>query len=333
MAKKINGTFVTDVTAGDKKYKAGEQVPSFGVLRDDGSTVCLNWLYSGSYTEEGNKAKRRDLSQTPMQKAIGIFPNFSWNWPVNRRILYNRASVDKNGKPWDPKRAVIEWDGKKWVGDVPDGGWPPMATGKGRYPFIMQKEGYGQIFGAGRAEGPFPEHYEPIETPIAQHPFSKQLNNPCARIMTSDLDQLAKPADPRYPIVLTTYNMTEHWCGGGETRNAPWLLEAEPQLYVEMSPELAKEKSIKNGDFVVIESMRGKAEAVAMVTVRIRPFKIGDKTIHLIGAPYSFGWSTPGRGDAINRLTPAVGDPNTTIPEFKACCVNISKATKVTELY
>ena len=333
MAKKINGYFTRDTVVKGKLYKKGQQVPGFGALKDDGSTVCLNWLYSGSYTEEeGNKAKRRDLTQTPMQAKIGLYPNFAWCWPLNRRILYNRASVDKNGRPWDPERAVIKWNGHGWEGDVPDGGWPPLATGKGKYPFIMQKEGHGQIFGPGRADGPFPEHYEPIETPLKKHPFSKQLHNPCAKIISSEVDKLAKPADPRYPIVLTTYSLTEHWCGGAETRNTPWLLEAEPQLYVEISKELAAEKGIKNGDPVIIESARGKVEAIAMVTVRMRPFKVGGKIVHEIGMPFAFGWTTPGVGDATNRLTPAVGDPNTTIPEFKACCVNIRKATKVTEL-
>jgi formate dehydrogenase major subunit len=326
MAMKINGYY----TEGPQK---GKQLPSFTALKDDGSTVCLNWLYSGSYTEEdGNKAKRRDYTQTPMQAKIGLYPNFSWCWPVNRRILYNRASVDTNGKPWDPERTVIQWEGDKWVGDIPDGGWPPLATGKGRYPFIMRKEGHGQLFGPGRAEGPFPEHYEPIETPVENHPFSKQLNNPCAKIMDSDVDKRAVPADPRYPIVLTTYCVTEHWCGGSETRAVPWLLEAEPQLYVEMSPELADEKGIKNGDPVVVESARGRVEAIAMVTIRMRPFKVMGKVVHEIGMPFCFGWTTPGAGDATNRLCIAAGDPNTTIPEFKACCVNIKKADKVTEL-
>ena len=326
MARKINGYY----TEGPKK---GQQVPSFGALKDDGSTVCLNWLYAGSYTEEdGNKAKRRDYSQTPMQAKIGLYPNFSWCWPVNRRILYNRASVDKNGRPWDPERAVIEWKENKWIGDVPDGGWPPMATGKGKYPFIMRKEGHGQLFGPGRAEGPFPEHYEPIETPIKRHPFSKQLNNPCAKIIDSDADKRAMPADPRYPVVLTTYSVTEHWCGGSETRAVPWLLEAEPQLYVEMSPELAKEKGIKNGDPVIVENTRGRVEAIAMVTMRMRPFKVMGKTVHEVGMPFCFGWMTPGAGDATNRLCISAGDPNTTIPEFKACCVNIKKAKKLREL-
>lgn len=332
--RRINGFFWADTKIGNRLYKKGDLVPAFGNLQADGSTSSLNWLYTGSYTEdEGNKSKRRDPTQTPMQAAIGLYPNWSWCWPVNRRILYNRASVDLNGKPYNPKKAVIEWDGKKWVGDVPDGPWAPQAdTKNGKLAYIMTTDGYAQLYGPGRLDGPFPEHYEPAETPVAQHPFSKQLSSPVYKFHTSDMDKLAKAADPKYPIVLTTYSMTEHWCGGGETRNVPNLLEAEPQLYVEMSPELAKEKGIANGDGVIVESARGRVEAIAMVTVRIRPFKVMGKTVHLIGMPFAYGWTTPKCGDSTNRLTIVACDPNTTIPEAKACCVNIRKADKLTEI-
>ena len=333
ITRKINGFFMKDMVIKGKQYKKGQLVPSFTALQDDGSTCSLNWLYAGSYTEEaGNKSKFRDPNQTPMQKKIGLFPNWAWCWPVNRRILYNRASVDLNGQPYAPAKAVIKWEGGKWVGDVPDGGWPPLSTGKGKHPFIMSKHGFGQIYGPGRQDGPFSEHYEPVETPVDKNLFSRQLNSPVFKYADSDMDKLAKPADPKYPIVLTTYSVTEHWCGGGETRNVPNLLEAEPQLYVEMSPELAKEKGIKNGEGVIVESVRGRVEAIAMVTVRIRPLKIHGDIIHEIGMPFCFGWTTPGTGDSTNRLTPSVADPNTTIPEFKACCVNIRKADKLTEI-
>ncbi|EMG36413.1 formate dehydrogenase alpha subunit [Desulfocurvibacter africanus PCS] len=333
MAKECNGQFTRETKVGDKVYQKGQQVPSFAALKDDGSTTSRNWVYCGAITEEkGNLTKRRDPSQTPMQAAIGLYPNWAWAWPVNRRIIYNRASVDPNGKPYNPAKAVIAWQDGKWVGDVPDGAAPPMAHEKGTAPFIMTTHGYGQLYGPGREDGPFSEHYEPAETPVNKNLFSKQLSSPVYKFTSSDMDKLAKPADPRFPIVLTTYSLTEHWCGGGETRNVPNLLETEPQLYVEMSPELAKEKGIKNGDGVIVESIRGKVEAIAMVTIRMRPFQVHGKTIHQIGMPFCFGWTTPGSGDATNRLTPAVGDPNTYIPEYKACCVNIRKADKLTEL-
>ena len=267
-----------------------------------------------------------------MQAKIHLYPKFAWAWPVNRRILYNRAGVDLNGTPYNPAKAVIAWQDGKWVGDVPDGPAKPMAQG-GPYPFIMQTEGHGQLYGPGREDGPMPEHYEPAETPLTKNPFSSQMSNPCMKtVHASEYDVLCKNGDPKYPIVLTTYCMTEHWCSGSETRNGPALLEAEPQQYVELSHELAKEKGIKNGDFVLVESLRGKCEAVAMVTVRIKPFTVMGKTVHLVGMPFAFGWTKPKCGDAVNRLTTSVGDPNTTIPEYKACLVNLKKIAKATEL-
>jgi len=333
VARRINGLFTQDVTIKDKTYKKGDQVPGFANLQADGSTTSLCWIYSGSYPDKDkNLAKRRDRTQTPMQAKLGLYPGYTWAWPMNRRIIYNRASVDVNGKPFNPNLPVIQWEGDKWVGDVPDGGAPPMAQEKGTYPFIMFAEGHGQLFGPGRVDGPMPEHYEPAETPLARNPFSAQISNPCIKMTKSDMDLLAKPGDPNFPIVLTTYNVTEHWCGGGDSRNTPILLEAEPQLYVEMSHQLAAEKGIKNGDPVIIESVRGSVQAIAMVTVRIVPFQVEGKTVHLVGMPFCFGWTTPGVGDATNRLTPSVGDPNTAIPEYKASLVNVRKAEKVTEL-
>jgi formate dehydrogenase major subunit len=331
--KRINGFFLADTKVGDKQYKKGQLVPTFGVLKDDGTTSSLCWIYTGSFTEEeGNKTKRRDPKQTPMQAKIGLYPNWSWCWPVNRRIIYNRASVDPTGRPWNPEKPLIAWENGKWAGDVPDGPWPPLANEGGKYPFIMQTHGFGALFGPGRVDGPFPEHYEPVETPVTSHPFSSQLSNPLYKFVSGDLDKLAKPGDPAYPVVLTTYSLTEHWCGGGETRNVPCLLEAEPQLYVEMSEELAKERGIQNGDGVIVESIRGRVEAIAMVTVRIRPFTVQGRTVHLVGMPFCFGWTTPECGDSTNRLTPSVADPNTTIYELKACLVDVKKADRLTEI-
>ncbi|MBT8763692.1 formate dehydrogenase-N subunit alpha [Desulfohalobiaceae bacterium Ax17] len=321
IAKIINGYFLKDVTVKGKTFKAGTLVPSFAYLQADGSTCSGNWLYCGSYTEKGNMAARRDKTQTPEQAKIGLFPNWSWCWPVNRRILYNRASVDLKGRPYAPQKPVIAWNGQKWVGDVPDGGWKPGT----KYAFIMRKHGHGQIFGPGRADGPFPEYYEPLESPVKSHPFSKQFNNPAALTFKGDLEKLTS-ADPRYPFVCSTYRVTEHWQTGVMTRWQPWLLEAEPQLFVEMDPELAKERGIKNGDKVIVENERGKLEAVAIVTSRLRPFKIMGKTVHQVGIPWHYGWVHPkDGGDAANILTPSVGDPNTGIPETKAFMVNVRK--------
>jgi formate dehydrogenase major subunit len=175
MAKRINGKFTKDVTIKDVTYKKGDQVPGFALLQADGSTTSLNWLYCGGYpAADKNLSKRRDLTQTPMQAKLGLFPGYSWAWPMNRRIIYNRASVDVNGKPFNPDLPVILWEDGKWVGDIPDGAAPPMAMEKGTYPFIMHTEGHSQLFGPGRVDGPFPEHYEPAETPVTKNPFSSR---------------------------------------------------------------------------------------------------------------------------------------------------------------
>ena len=333
MAKEINGYFLKDITVKGKKFKKGDLVPSFAYLQADGSTSSGNWLYSNSYTGKGNMSARRKREKS----GIGLNLEWAWCWPVNRRIIYNRASVDKYGKPWDKEHPVIAWDpnakgGKGgWAGDVPDGGWPPMLKADGtpnpktKYPFIMKPEGHAHVFGPGRADGPFSEHYEPIECPVEKNPFSSQLVNPVAATYSTDMD-IYKSCDPKYPFVSTTYRVCEHWQTGVMTRWQPWLLETEPQLFVEMSKELGKLKGINNGDKVIVESARGKVEAVAVVTIRLRPFKIAGNTVHQVGLPWHYGWVYPKNGgDSANLLTPSAGDPNTRIPETKAFMVNIRK--------
>ncbi len=321
-AKLVNGWFTKDVEVKGKKFKKGQQVPSFAYLTDDGSTVSGNWLYCNSYTDKGNLAQRRDATQTPMQEKIGLYPNWTWCWPVNRRILYNRASVDLKGQPWNKDKAVIAWDGKAWEGDVPDGGWAPGT----KHPFIMRKHGHGQLFGPGRADGPLPEHYEPLECPVHEHPFSKTLHNPTSVEVGNEAKAVC---DPRFPFVATTYRVTEHWQTGSMTRWMTWLVEAEPQMFVEISPKLGRLRGIENGDRVVIESVRGSLWAIAMVTERIQPFKVNGVETHLVGMPWHYGWITPlNGGDSANIVTPNVGDPNTGIPEYKAFMVNLRKWKK-----
>jgi formate dehydrogenase major subunit len=337
MAKEINGYFLKDVTVNGKNFKKGDLVPSFAFLQADGSTSSANWLYCNSYTNKGNMAARR----TREKSGIGLNLEWAWCWPVNRRIIYNRASVDLQGNPWDKERPVIRFEGEvkdgkyvsnKWVGDVPDGGWYPMQNPDGsmrkdtKYPFIMKPEGHAHIFGPGRADGPFPEHYEPMECPVEKNLFSSQLVNPTAPTYSTDMD-VYKTCDPRYPFVGTTYRVSEHWQTGVMTRWQPWLLEAQPQIFVEMSNELAKMKGIKNGEMVIVESARGKLKATAIVTIRFRPFNIQGNVIHQVGVPWHFGWVHPkDGGDSANLLTPSTGDPNTRIPETKAFMVNVRKA-------
>jgi formate dehydrogenase major subunit len=326
VAKLINGYFEKDTTVKGKSFKKGTLVPSFAYLKDDGSTSSANWLYCHSYTEKGNMAARRSKKDPT---GMGLYPEWSWCWPVNRRIIYNRASVDLNGKPWSKNKNILEYKNGKWVGDVPDGGWPPMVNkAKTRRPFIMKPDGVASVFGPGRADGPFPEHYEPIECPVEKNLMSGTYTNPVAVVYATDAD-IYKTNDPRYPFVATTYRLSEHWQTGVLTRWQPWLLETQPQSFVEMSKELAKLRGINNGDMCKVSSGRGEVEAVAMVTGRFKPMTIMGKTVHQIGLPWSYGWVHPeDGGDSANLLSPSAGDPNTRIPETKAFMVNLEKSGK-----
>jgi formate dehydrogenase major subunit len=332
VAKEINGYFLKDTTVKGKLYKKGTLVPSFAYLQADGSTSSGNWLYCNSYTEKGNMAARRSKSDP---SGIGLYSNWSWCWPVNRRILYNRASVDKNGAPWAPEKPVIWWTGAtKWKGDVPDGGWKPLSAGSAsKYPFIMKPEGYAHIFGPGHADGPFPEHYEPLECPVEKNIMSPQFVNPVIKRFDlkgigSDMDKRAT-CDPKYPLVCTTYRVSEHWQTGVMTRWQPWLMELQPDMFVEMSKELAKDKGIDNGDTVKVKSARGEVVAVAIVTSRFKPLIIAGTTVHQVGIPWHYGWRFPDPQKkelrSANLLTPNIGDPNTMIPESKAFMVDVVK--------
>jgi formate dehydrogenase major subunit len=327
LAREINGYFLKDITVKGESFKKGDLVPSFVYLQADGSTSSGNWLYCNSYTNKGNMSARRKKEKS----GIGLNLEWSWCWPLNRRIIYNRASVDKYGNPWNKETPVIQWNGSKWVGDVPDGGWPPMlnpdgtSNKKSKYPFIMKPAGYACIFGSGMADGPFPEHYEPLECPVEKNLFSGQLSNPTIPKYSTTMDTYCT-CDPKYPFVGTTYRVSEHWQTGIMTRWQPWLLEAQPQLFVEISTELAKLKDIKNGEKIMVISSRGEVQATALVTSRFKPFTIQGDVIHQIGLPWHYGWVHPkDGGDSANLLTPSTGDPNTRIPETKAFMVNVKK--------
>jgi formate dehydrogenase major subunit len=329
VAKAINGHFLEDVTIGETVYKKGSLVPGFALLQDNGTTSSGAWVYCGSYTDKGNMAARRGQQDAPNN--IGLYPEFAWAWPVNRRIIYNRASVDLQGQPFDRKDWVIKWDGGKWLGDVPDGAWPPLQSiatpdPKSRWPFIMTVNGVGNVFGPGLNDGPFPEHYEPLECPVEKNYMNAQRMNPTAPVFGGKADAFAT-CDPRYPYVGTTYRVTEHWQTGLMTRPQSWLLEMQPQMFVEMSEELAGLKQIKNGERVKAVSARGAVECTAIVTKRFKPFKLGDIVVHEVGFPWHFGWRWPatGKEESANLLTPSTGDPNTRIPESKAFMVNIVK--------
>ena len=251
---------------------------------------------------------------------MGFYHNWAWCWPLNRRVLYNRASVDLNGKPWNPDKPIISWnkDSATWQGDIPDGGWAPMNKDGSKHPFIMIPEGHGRLFAAGLADGPMPEHYEPMESPIGNL-MSSQQSNPA-------LDRPGKiNKSGRFPYIATTCRVSEHWQAGAMTRNLPWLVELVPDMFVEMSEGLAEKKGIANGDFVTISSKRGSIQARALITSRIKPLLVNRKMVEQVAIPWHFGFNGLATGDSANILTEAVGDANTDIPEYKAFLCNIEK--------
>lgn len=302
--------------------KNKEQVKIFGDLQDDGSTAAGCWIYTGFYPENENLAKRRDNTNEGMSN----FLNWSYAWPANRRILYNRASADLNGKSWNKDRVNIEWNAAEgmWKGhDVPD-----FAANKGpddptfNDPFIMINGGKGALF-AGINEGPFPEHYEPYDNPVSNAFSSVQLN-PAVQFGEKDINP--KSEVEKFPIIATTYRLSEHWQAGIMTRNVPWLAELAPHMFVEISEELAKEKGIANKDRIIVSSARGEIEAYAMVTKRFKPYKLKEKTMHHIGMPWHFGFKGIATGASANVITPNIGDANTTIPEYKAFLCDVRRA-------
>ena len=327
IAREFNGKAVADVTdptdATKVLAKAGEQLSGFGLLRDDGSTACGCWIFAGAWTQAGNQMARRDNTDA----GLGNTPGWAWAWPANRRIIYNRASADPSGKPWDAKRAILKWTGDKYVSnDVPDyvvANKPDDGVG----PFIMNPEGVARFFSVGALnEGPFPEHYEPMESPLAVNLLNpdnaKAVYNPAARVFKGDLAQFGKPKD--FPYVATSYRLTEHfhyWTK--HTRSSAML---QPEQFVEISEILAKEKGIALGDMVKVTSGRGFIKAKAVVSKRISTLTCNGQTVHTVGLPNHWGFSgLAKRGYAVNTLTPSVGDANTNTPEYKAFLVNIEK--------
>ncbi len=326
LAREYNGKALADLHDPKDKTKIirkkGEQLDGFAQLQDDGTTSCGCWIFAGAWTEKGNMMARRDNSDP---SGLGNTQNWAFSWPANRRILYNRASCDPSGKPWDPKRKLIWWTGTAWTGfDVPDFK-PDVPPGSPMEPFIMQPEGVGRLFALDKmAEGPFPEHYEPFETPIGTNPLHpKVVSNPAARVFPDD--RSAFGTDKDFPYAATTYRVTEHFHFWTKHERIASILQ--PQQYIEMGEELAKEKGIKDGDWVKVWSNRGFIKAKAVVTKRFRPLTVNGKTVHHVGIPTHWGFKGLAKnGYLANTLTPFVGDANTQTPEFKSFLVNIEKA-------
>jgi len=331
LAMEYNGKALTDLPDPTDKSKtlakAGEQLSGFGLLRDDGSTACGCWIYAGAWTQAGNQMSRRDNADP---WGIGQTLNWAWAWPANRRILYNAASCAPNGKPWDPKRRLMMWDGKAWIGaDIPDIKPDANPNDPNRIePFIMTAEGVARLFApTGMAEGPLPEHYEPVESPLPSNPFHpgnpKVRFNPAARVFKDDLASFGTAQD--FPYVGTTYRLTEHfhyW-----TKHVLTSAIIQPEQFVEIGEQLAQAKGIANGDWVKVSSKRGYLKCIALVSKRIPQFDVEGRKIDMVGLPNHWGFIGIAKtGYLVNTLTPFVGDANTQTPEYKAFIVNIEKA-------
>jgi formate dehydrogenase major subunit len=315
---------------------SGKQMVTFAKLMDDGSTASGNWIYVGSYTPKGNMSKRRAGVQDHKKNdptGMGFYPQWGWSWPLNRRILYNRASADLAGKPWDPKRPGIKWTGSKWAGDVPD--YPPKMSPTDPaawLPFIMNGEGVGRLFSNTLLDGPLPEHYEPMESPVENALHPKNSASPVAFLY----DKAAKRDNrfgtvDEYPIVATTYRLTEH--EHYVTQQVELLVQLQPEPFVEIPTGLAQSKSIKTGDMVKVHSKRGEIHVRAVVTNRVGQLSLGDKKVWQVGIPIHWGFvgiaadADPERAKywMANALTPFVGDANSRTPEFKSFLVQIDK--------
>jgi formate dehydrogenase major subunit len=332
LAKEMNGKALADLN--DPKtqvtIKRGQQLPGFAWLKDDGTTSCGIWIYSGCWTEAGNQLARRGTEDPSGQ---GVYQNWAWSWPANRRVLYNRASCDPSGKPWDASRKQIWWNesAQSWVGnDVPD--FKPDSNPKDHMgPFIMNAEGVGRIFAplGAFADGPFPEHYEPIESPVQNVLHPNQSNNPVVKKLKTAADKYATPGDG-FNIVCTTYRLTEHYHYW--TKNNQMNVQLIPEPFVEIPVELAAELGINGNDKVKVTSARSYYVAKAFVTRRIKPMTIDGKKVYQIGIPIHQGYRGIQEDEGkdtrtiLNRLTPTVVDPNAYTPEFKGFLVKLEKA-------
>jgi formate dehydrogenase major subunit len=324
--KEISGYVVAD----------GSPVTNFLELKDDGSTACGGWIYSGVYADGVNQARRRK----PAREQSLMAPEWGWAWPDNRRVLYNRASADPEGKPWSERKKLIWWDEEqeKWTGlDNPDfiptkrPDYRPGSDAEGvdaipgNGPFIMQGDGKGWLFATvGLADGPLPVHYEPVESPVPNLLYYQQYD-PAARTFDRPDNPYNKSLDPNYPYVVTTYRLTEHHTSGAMSRWIPWLNELQPELFAEIDPELAEQKGIQNADWVTIDTTRGKIHCKALVTDRVPVLAFDGENIHTIGLPYHWGPNGLVKGDVVNDLVPVSLEANVAIHEAKAFTANLKK--------
>ncbi len=315
----------------------GKTVSGYTALKNDGSTACGCWIYSGVYAGEVNQSMRR----RPGQEQDLIAAEWGWAWPMNRRVLYNRASADPDGKPWSERKKLIWWDGNAWTGgDVPDFPIgtaptyrpPPDAQAAeaigGDEPFIMQADGRAWLHApAGLLDGPMPTHYEPQESPVPNALYPAVRANPARQ-------QFKRPDNPYhpppgsagaavFPFVFTTFRVTEHHTAGGMSRWTPYLNELMPEMFLEVSPELAALRGLRNGQWCHVVTARSAIEGKALVTERAKPLQVGGTTIHQIGVPWHWGYNGLSTGYAANELLSVALDPNVHIMETKAATCDI----------
>jgi formate dehydrogenase major subunit len=322
VCREINGWALEDVTdaTGAVVKRKGQQLSAFLETRSDGTTLSGNWLYIGMYTDQGNMTQRRSPADP---SGLGRHPEWTFSWPANRRILYNRCSADGQGRPWDSTRIGIAWNGERWVGDVPDY-TATSAPDAGLGAFIMLPEGVGRFFVPGQfAEGPWSEHYEPAESPVANPLHPEHSSNPAIHRFTTEFDVLGTAEE--FPIVCTTYRLTEHfhyW-----TKNNAYAVQLQPEFFIEIPVELASQRGVANGDRVRVTSARGSVEGKAMVTRRIKPMQVAGRTVYQIGFPIHWGFLGRGQqqGSLANLVTPTIVDPNSHAPEYKGFLVKLEK--------
>jgi formate dehydrogenase major subunit len=316
----------------------GRCVSGFGELKEDGSTACGCWIYAGIYADGVNQARRRDPGDIEKQGGW-VSPEWAWAWPANRRILYNRASADPDGRPWSERKKYLWWDADagRWAGyDIPD--FPPdkapdyrapkdahgMAAISGDDPFIMMADGRGWLYSpSGLLDGPLPTHYEPLESPSHNRLYPEMDSSPAAIRWQRPENPLHPTHDPRFPIVATTFRLTEHHTGGAMSRNVPWLGELQPEMFAEIDPMLARARGIEDGGWMTIETARAEIEARAIVTERMRPLHVNGQLVHQVALPWHWGYSGLFTGDSTNNLVVISGDPNVSIQESKAFTCNV----------
>ncbi len=348
--KEMNGY---DLTTGKLLNSSGQ----IGKAEPGTVSSGLAGLYTGVITEEGNHSLRHDNSDP---SGLGIHPNWTFAWPGNSRILWNRGSVDMKGQPLDKERALVWWDGAKWTGndnlhvaakdkapDTPEGS-KVFSAGEGKAalfravyknlqkdaPDVELKEGYDPnvfkvaptITEGGIVDGPLPVHYEPMESPVKNPMFSQQSNPMIRKLQLPEFQKVGEAVE--FPYVLTTYMVTEQFLSGGVTRNTPQLNELMPSNFAEISKNLAKKIGVKSGDPVTISTARGAVTVDAMVTDRMQTMKVAGQDVEVVGVPWGWGFKGLVLGDSINRVTNSAADPNSGTPEYKACSCNVTKGGK-----